>query len=499
MTQNLNDLGSAIDAASDAGDEEALRKLGKECDDFLDTASGVERVYLLYFKSNTHSAIISSQRGDPDSLWTWEQSDAIQNILLLRRAIAEPAFSSIDRVLACQIRTNLANRLNALGRPVAANEQWLNVIVAEPRFAKALANRARAIVSYATSLYDSGHEICLLAAACSLFDAALHEDALWESGDREAFAAALTEERDKILAHLVEVEYDQNFDMNQWPLGASEEERAYRKWCLKERLFLNPLNEWYTDSVAASDVLHLPNHTYRVEEPPRFPAYYNLLKQEYVSARYRFWRATHQNDPDFLMRDVVMLDSGEGQALGHYSEDLKSAFRSAYSLFDKIGLFLNDYFDIGLAPSAVNFRKVWSETSNGVTQVRPAFRGRRNWLLRGLYFLSKDLFDKDFKEVSEPDATDLARLRNQTEHRFLSLQHSEEGSSTDMHRLISISEFQARTLRLLRMAREAVIYLSLAMHHEEAMRAQASAEETRTTGTWVPRRIESFHRTEASG
>ena len=40
------------------------------------------------------------------------------------------------------------------------------------------------------------------------------------------------------------------------------------------------------------------------------------------------------------MRDVLMLDSGEGQALGHYfREDLKSAFRSAYSLFDKVGLF----------------------------------------------------------------------------------------------------------------------------------------------------------------
>ena len=36
------------------------------------------------------------------------------------------------------------------------------------------------------------------------------------------------------------------------------------------------------------------------------------------------------------MRDVLMLDSGEGQALGHYSEDLKSAFRSSYSLFDKV-------------------------------------------------------------------------------------------------------------------------------------------------------------------
>ena len=40
------------------------------------------------------------------------------------------------------------------------------------------------------------------------------------------------------------------------------------------------------------------------------------------------------------MRDVRMLDSGEGQVLGHFTEDLRSAFRSAYAIFDKIGAFL---------------------------------------------------------------------------------------------------------------------------------------------------------------
>ena len=491
--QTLNDLALAIDAASDVGDKEALRRLGKECESLLDRATGDERVFLLYFQSNTHSAIIAAQSGDSSGIWDWEQPDAVQNVLLLRRAIAEPAFSTVDGMVACQIRTNLANRLNSLGRPVEANEQWLKVLVAEPRFAKALANRAKAMASYARALYDSGHEVWLLSAARSLFDSALHENAYWESGDREAYASALTEERDRIVAFLVEVGYDEGCDLNQWPLGATEEECDYRRWCLRECLFLNPLNDGYTDSVAATDILHLPDHTYRIGEPPRFPGYYNLLKQEYVSARYRLYRATHQHEPDFLMDEVLLLDSGEGQALGHYSEDLKSAFRSTYSLFDKIGLFLNDYFQIGLAPGKVNFHKVWSEkSSGGAAQVRPTFAGRRNWPLRGLYFLSKDLFDKDFEEVSEPDAADLAGLRNQTEHRFLSLQRSGEGVSTDTHRLILITDFQAKTLRLLKMAREALIYLSLSMHREEVLREGGSRDEDGTTGTLVPRRIETF-------
>ena len=491
--KKLQDLALAIDSASDAGDEEALRELGGECEESLDGATGDERVFLLYYQANTYGAIVSAKSAGPANLWDWELPDAVQNVLLLRRAIAEPSFGTIDQIRACQIRTNLANRLNALGRPVAANEQWLKVLETEPRFAKALANRAQAIAFYATTLYDKGHEVCLLAAARTIFDAALSTDALWESGDRDTFAPSLADRRDSIQAHLVDVAYDEDFDFNQFTLGATEEERSYRRWCLRERLFLNPLNDQFTESVAAADVLHLPDHTYKIGEAPRFPAYYNLLKQEYVSARYRLFHAIHRHAPDFIMRDVLMLDSGEGQALGHYSEDLKSAFRSAYSLFDKVGLFLNDYFEIGLTPGEVNFRRVWShKASRNTFELRPNFRDRPNWPLRDMYFLSKDLYDRDFLEVSEPDAVDLAALRNQVEHRFLSLQESDDGASSDTHRLISIAGFEGRTLRLLKMAREALIYLSLAMHREETLREEASQDDAGTKGSLVPGKVESF-------
>ena len=496
--KNLVDLAQAIDCASDSGDESQLRELGEKCETWLRGATGVDRVILLYYQSNTYGGIVSSQVSDSNARWDWEQSDAIQTVLLLRQAISEPSFGAIDSILSCQIRTNLANRLYALGRPLAANELWLKVLETEPCFAKALVNRGEALGFFATTLYDKGHEILLLAAARTLFDSALHEDALWESGDRDSFVAGLKEKGDRIDAYLVDSDYDEDYDLNQWPMGSTEEERAYRQWCLRLRLFLNPINEAYTKSVAATDVLHLPDHTYSIEESPRFPAYYNLLKQEYVSARYRLYHAIHENDPDFLMSEVIMLDSGEGQALGHYTEDLKAAFRAAYSIFDKIGLFLSDYYQLGLEVRRVSFRSVWSEKSKGGLQVRPLFKDRRNWFLRGLYFLSKDLFDENFEEVAEPDAAELASLRNQAEHRFLSLQHGERGVSDDTNRLITLEDFQRRIFRVLRMAREALIYLSLAMHREETLRVEARGNESRMSGTLVPRRIEAFQRPEDS-
>ena len=311
---------------------------------------------------------------------------------------------------------------------------------------------------------------------------------------RDSVAPGLLEERNRIADDLHRNHYDEDYNLNQWSLGDTEEERSYRRWCLRNRLFLNPLNEAYTESVAATDVLHLPSHSYGIEDVPRFPAYYNLMKQEYVSARYRLYRATHEDDPAFMMRDVLLLDSGEGQALGHYTEDLRSAFRSTYAIFDKVGLFLNDYFKIELEPRKVSFRSVWyAKPRRDDANMRPEFMNNRNCLLRGLYFLSQDLFDQDFKEVAEPDAANLAQLRQQLEHRFLSFQHFNTELSTDTHQFISIDDFGNKALRLLKMAREALIYLSLAMHREEKLRKNATSDDKTLGVPFVSRPMKSFN------
>ena len=146
MTKGLDDLALAIDAASDAGDEELLRKYGSECERRLPSAKGMDRVLLNYYRANTYSAIIEAKRNDENYTWSWEQPDGVQDVLALRRAIIEPAFDTCHSIRICQIRTNLANRLSTLGRPIAANEQWLKVLKIEPGFAKALAARDKGFV-----------------------------------------------------------------------------------------------------------------------------------------------------------------------------------------------------------------------------------------------------------------------------------------------------------------------------------------------------------------
>ena len=491
----LHDLATSIDAASDAGDEVRLRQLAEDCEKRLASAKGKDQVLLRYFASNIFAGLIASKEDNADYAWSWMQPDGLRNILLLREAIRQPDFAAIDPIVACQIRTNLGNRLNALGRPIAANEQWKKALMLIPNFAKALANRANGLAYYGGIQYDQSHKILLLDSARSMFDQALASSAFWESDDRDSIVPNLREKQQSISSYMAQIGLIEDYDLNQWSLGSTEEENSYRRWCLNERLFLNPLNDAYTDSVAATDVFHLPSHTYKMDEQPRFPAYYNILKQEYVSARYRLFRAIHKDDPDYLMRDVLMLESGEGQSLGHYTDELRCAFRSAYAIFDKIGLFLNDYFQIGLSPRRASFRRIWYASNRADSSaLQSVFENRSNWPLRGLYFTSKDLFDDEFNEVSEPDASDLARLRHQLEHRFLSFHDYRAEGSTETHGVILIGEFERKTLRLLRIAREALIYLSLSMHREETLRRRAPSVGEQTIVPILSVPIESFRK-----
>jgi len=124
----------------------------------------------------------------------------------------------------------------------------------------------------------------------------------------------------------------------------------------------------------------------------------------------------------------------------------------------------------------VNFRSVWLEPKGNPKPLNSIFVDRPNWPLRGLYWLSKDFFEPQFKDVSEPDAEGLADLRNHLEHKYcqvhedLGLGYSRFATSQNGSTLgfrIGRDILEAKTLHILKLARTALIYLSLAVHREE--------------------------------
>lgn len=464
-----------IDAACDEGKPAKLEQLLQECDDYLVTVEGVARVDLHFFKGNIYS-ILWQIKAKEEGSWGWNQHEVVQEILSLRQAICEPEFENSDIVKQCKVRTNLANSLSTLGRSVEAIEEYSNVIETIPSFAMALGNRAYAISAYSYYLYDLGHERLLLDQSRRDYRDALHLEALWDSGPHPEAENQFKENLSGIDKHLQAIQFDQNFDLSAFSLGETAEEIEYRQWSLNNGLFINPLNDITVEAVAANDVLHLPSHSYGLDEEVRFPAFYNILKQEYVSARFHLFDSQPKDEEHFADRDILLMDSFDYGVFGFRAEQLKLAFRSAYSIFDKIALFVNDYFQVGLRPKDVSFRKIWErQIKGGDIVLRDAFVGSENLPLRGLYFLSKDFFDKEFSEFASPEAKDLDQLRNFLEHRFVTLTDlGLGGESSDLHRRVDLVEFQQRAMRLLKLSRAALIYLSLAMHREEQLRKEKS-------------------------
>jgi hypothetical protein len=114
------------------------------------------------------------------------------------------------------------------------------------------------------------------------------------------------------------------------------------------------------------------------------------------------------------------------------------------------------------------------------------FERSENWPLRGLYWLSKDFFEPEMRDSTDPDARALSAVRNHLEHKYLKVHEllAPEPPPTpgtdpfydDLAYSIGRQNLDQSTLKLLKLARAALIYLSLGMHREERRRDDAREE-----------------------
>ncbi len=483
--------------------EEALEHIGRLNDASLDVqeSQGLERAIELSEElqkrnltaaqlATSHYSLANAWAGlrelsGSNRSWGWKQEEMEKEIIHLRMALH--GVDALPDERACQIVTNLGNLMDHIGRFVDAIEYWDIALDKLPSFPMARGNRGYGLTYYARALYDQGHAEMFLKCAHVDLKKALLSSELYEDA-RKGF----DECRMRIESVLPSEFIENDIDMDGFSLGASQQEVRYRKWCLKNRLFLNPLNDLGPYPIAARDVFTI---VVGIGEDPYYQGYFNQMKQEFVSARYLYYDGINADQPHFSDRDVLLYNTLDYPVYSLAAERVKAAFRIAYSLFDKIAYFLNDYLDLTIPERQVSFKTFWYKKPKEKKVLSLIFQKRENnWPLRGLFWLSKDLFENDsgFKESIEPDAQELADIRNHLEHKYLKLHDdfwagpfSENGDATlvlantsafSLHR----REFEVKTLRLIKMARAALIYLSLAIHAEENQRRTENEHKTIT-------------------
>lgn len=494
LEERFHSLAASIDRATDLEDLDVLKRTDAVAETLIALAPDLPlAAELAYCRANAWSARRYIRLPRSNEEWDWEGEEIHHELLHLREAAYHPAFDQLDPMRQCQIETNLGNLMSHVGRFVDAVACWDAALRRIPTFAMALGNRGHGLSFYARALYDPGHAGIMLLAAYDGLTATLDQDPILDNPENHLAIQFFSERRDEIAAAIdVDGLRAQTAKLPGTEVQ-SPEEVAYRRWCLHHRLFLNPLNDLGPLPVADHDVLTTPAFVAGLDEPPSPVRFFNVMKQEYVSARFMLYTGSRSEDVHFSDRGVLLYNTLDYPSHGLAVEQIKSAFRTAYSLFDKIGQFVNHYWRFGIKQREVTLRRVWYQSHSKQRKLREEFLLYPNWPLRGLFWLSRDLFDPlpGFRTHTDPDAQNLADMRNRIEHGFLAVHEFEELYKTvGMHlpddhplqkdrNLYAISRYRltAKTLRLLQLARAALIYLSLAMYAEERRRAADRGED----------------------
>jgi hypothetical protein len=434
----------------------------------------MEVVILNYFLANAWNGLHQLSGEAPGDSWEWHRREFEREIVHLRTAVRSGVFSSVPKIRQCQIHTNLGNALSTIGRFVDALEHYDRTLELDKSFGMAQGNRGMVLVGYARCLYDQGHAMVFLAEARRELNAALRRQL--EGHAREAFGRTA----EWVTAMLRRRRRRLRVDLMRHPMGKSKAEERYRRWCLAERLFLNPLNDLGAYPIGARDILTTPSIRVGLDEGPYYPGFFNQMKQEFVSARYLYYEGVVGDRLHFSDREVFLYNTLDYPVYSLGVERVKATFRIVYSLFDKIAFFLNQYLGLGIAERQVSFRALWYEKQDRRREVRPEFSRRANWPLRGLFWVAKDLHEDatEFREVMDPDAERLAEIRNHLEHKYLKVHDPlidragiPAGMRDSLAYSVSRADLEAKALRLLKIARASLIYLSLGIHTEERSRA----------------------------
>ncbi|MCR6629937.1 MAG: LA2681 family HEPN domain-containing protein [Magnetospirillum sp.] len=471
-------IGRLIDISGDAAFARGLERALTLLDELekRDVAIGQGAV-IHYFRANVWS--LKAELAGHKRSWAWEQPETQQEILSLSHAVSHEGFEKLHPIRQCQILTNRANLLNGVGRFVDALESWDRALRILPKFAMALGNRARGLGFYARALHDPGHQGLFWLHAHDAAVKAGADDALFDSfypGLSEQFGAMAVSIAQNVPVDMIRE--SQNLDG--FSLGRSKREKAYRRWCLEERLFLNPLNDLGAHSIAANDVLTLPSLT-EIKPPtrpgfaPPIIGFFNQMKQELVSARFMLFEGLIAEGVHFSDKDVLLYNTLDYPSYSLAMERVRTSFRIAYSLLDKIAFLINDYWCLGKRPDQINFRNVWMV--EGKKTLLPAFEEYENWPLRGLFWLSKEIHNEALKGATAPDARELHDLRNHLEHKYLQVHEGwavagfvDAFATGELGKSLSSHEMEAKALRVMKIARSALCYLSLAIGREEELR-----------------------------
>ena len=392
-----------------------------------------------------------------------------------RKAISLIDLTDDTKNLYHLIYTNYANSLDACGRVIEALRIYRKAICLSENFGMAVGNYGRALNFYANMVNDSGHYKELHCYAYQALKRALEtQDLNMHLYAKQFFEGMVRDYESTTPSEILSAP----IVFEQYDFGGNEE-TAYRKWCLEKHLFLTPLNDVIEcESAFAHDPLTITRYTEDVNKddmssdrgvnPPRWFAMLNQLKEEYIYARFLCYDGSER------IKDLHYADKEVKLSLSDYDyvnysirlEQLKSAFRLLFSIFDKVAFFVNDFWNMGFAERQADARRIFLSDKLPKTNIA----------LNALYW-SYSEFVKDFWTSEDASERNLYTLRNALEHKFVKI-HEYSGDykleiADDNFYHIGEQALLEQCVRLVELARECIMYLVYAIDIEESKKEKS--------------------------
>lgn len=476
FSETSQQIAILFDKATIEGNAEKILDLISKTEKLLQTENAASQATLYYSIATAYSdyyALCNTSRDEPirKQLYAFRKSIS----LIESEQCNKEEYAPYVKEFKIRLYTNYANTLDRCGRTIAAIAQYKKVLGLNPDYGMALGNLGRTYMKYGDLEYDPGHRDYFHYHAYSLLDqATVSRDDATHDDARAYFESIL---------YLYDVEYiDHLFDVLPNISDMEYEnvdELAYREWALSNGLFLNTLNDLPEQKLRfAADVIQLPSMIVAVNAKPVFHGMFNQIKQEYIYARYMYYSSLQVPDkPHFADTETYLLNSSDYPQYSIRIEQLKSAYKTLYGLFDKVAFFINAYFDLGIHERDVSFSSIWLN-EHGPKKQRYKNKNNlapeSNFALSSLYWISRD-FTERFEDSPNPQLQRLKDLRHAMEHRYIKVVWSLfSGCATDAYDDLAVyvaeDELYDSTLELMRIVREVIVCLALSVNIEESDR-----------------------------
>lgn len=477
--------------------------------------SDFDRGYFYYILANCSSALYSYQSE------SWYSQDLINTTNLYHKAVHFLRKDSKDKGLLSFALTNLGNFLSSQGRCFCAQYYW-DLAIEIDENPVAIVAKATDIIFRAGHLYDKYHIYIHYFYANQMILKAFKKIECLENEQKiplEKGGTLYTFHK----WYLKNYE-DQDFDyLKEYKQKTnSKTESRYHAWVARNKIFINDINDLCIEEIVFQDVLGLPSMiqkisgTLSLKESLVFHSNFDELRNEYTYARYLVFQASEikEESSHFYNKTYPHTDDTLHAIDNLKTSHMKSAFRILYSIFDKISYFLAKYFNLEIEDRKVSFQKVFGEYKHGEFKPNKNFKDSGNYFIHALFYILKEVEQNSNKHFYiNTEVHKLAKIRNHLEHRSFRIiddfgyelstkynfssklnyeellnqkqileENKLENSKQYLEIIekikekeikskyileIPISEFEQSLMNLIRLVRNSLIYLSLAVHYEE--------------------------------